>query len=95
MRNEEKDISYSFFKRDTHPRIKEIYLQIYRENRDQIKVKNEEIAIKNLEVIYERIFLNYRAAAAFDCFQYGDSSLNRSIIGGSFSIMKSISSSVL
>jgi AcrR family transcriptional regulator len=50
---DKQDTSYSVFKREIHPQIKAIYLQIYRENRDQIKVKNEEIAIKNLEVIFD------------------------------------------
>jgi AcrR family transcriptional regulator len=47
------EISYIDFQRGLKPRMAGLFLEIFRENRESIKVKKEQVAVKNLEKIFQ------------------------------------------
>ncbi len=53
MRRAEPDFSYTDFQRRLKPLMESLFLDIFRENRGTIRVKKEQVAVKNLERIFE------------------------------------------
>lgn len=55
MRRVQPDISYPDFQRRLKPLMAGMFLDIYRENRESIRVKKEQVAVKNLERIFDAL----------------------------------------